>query len=96
MKTYEEFQNEMILRDYLAVDRTHLANERTLLAYTRTCIGLFATGVALINFIDHAVLTFFGYAFIIISPIIFIFGLYRFLKTMHRIKRGYYNAANIL
>ena len=43
----------MILRDYLAADRTYLANERTLLAYIRTCVGLFATGAALIHFIEN-------------------------------------------
>ena len=48
----------MILRDYLAVDRTHLANERTFLAYIRTCLGLFATGAALINFVENGVLVF--------------------------------------
>ena len=46
----------MILRDYLATDRTHLANERTFLAYIRTCVGLFATGAALINFVENNVL----------------------------------------
>ncbi len=35
-RVYKFNKDEMILRDFLAVDRTLLANERTLLAYIRT------------------------------------------------------------
>ena len=80
----------MILRDYLAVDRTHLANERTFLAYIRTCIGLFATGAALINFVENNILIFFGYIFIVVSPALFIFSFWRLIRTIHKIKK-YYN-----
>jgi len=79
----------MILRDYLAVDRTNLANERTFLAYIRTCIGLFATGAALINFVENGVLVFCGYIFIMLSPVVFIFGLWRFIKTANKVKKYY-------
>lgn len=34
-RVYKFNKDEMILRDFLAVDRTLLANERTLLAYIR-------------------------------------------------------------
>ena len=37
-------KDEMITRDYLALDRTELANSRTLLAYIRTAIAVFAAG----------------------------------------------------
>lgn len=47
---YHNFdQDEMILRDWLALDRTILANERTLLAYIRTSIALLATGGVIIK-----------------------------------------------
>ncbi|MCL2773848.1 MAG: DUF202 domain-containing protein [Oscillospiraceae bacterium] len=88
-KEYEKLQNELILRDHLAINRTVLANERTLLAYIRTCLGFFATGTALINFIHSFVLEFLGYIFIVAPGIIFIFGLYRFLKIKYKIKRIY-------
>ncbi|MGN0027609.1 MAG: DUF202 domain-containing protein, partial [Clostridium sp.] len=39
---YNFKKEEMILRDFLAADRTLLANERTLLAYIRTGISLLA------------------------------------------------------
>ena len=41
--------NEQLLRDRLAMDRTTLANERTLLAYLRTAIMLAATGGTLLS-----------------------------------------------
>jgi putative membrane protein len=79
----------MILRDYLAIDRTGLANERTFLAYIRTCVGLFATGAALINFVENDVLVFIGYIFIILSPVLFVFGFWRFIRMMRKIKKYY-------
>lgn len=89
LKNQEKFQNEMILRDYLATDRTYLANERTFLAYIRTCVGLFATGAALINFVDNDNLVCLGYIFIISSPVLFIFGFWRFIKMICKIKKYY-------
>ncbi|HOX07769.1 MAG TPA: DUF202 domain-containing protein [Planctomycetota bacterium] len=48
---YAQFQNdELILRDELAIDRTLLANERTLLAYLRSAIGLLIAGVTIMHF----------------------------------------------
>jgi putative membrane protein len=41
--------SSLILRDYLALDRTRLANERTMLAYARTAIMLFVSGVTLLK-----------------------------------------------
>ena len=79
----------MILRDYLATDRTHLANERTFLAYIRTCIGLFATGAALINFVENAALVIFGYIFIILSLVLFLYGFSRFIRMVRKIKKYY-------
>ncbi|MGQ9732369.1 MAG: YidH family protein [Candidatus Zipacnadales bacterium] len=41
---------QLILRDFLAIDRTTLANERTLLAYIRTGLALLAAGFSFIQF----------------------------------------------
>jgi putative membrane protein len=46
-------QNELILRDELAVDRTLLANERTLLAYLRSAVSLAIAGVSIIHFSEQ-------------------------------------------
>lgn len=48
---YSRFeQDELILRDELAVDRTLLANERTLLAYLRSGVALLIAGVSIMHF----------------------------------------------
>ena len=64
MKGYKEFHDEMILRDYLAYDRTRLALSRTFLAYMRTVIGLFASGAGLIVLQNRRVFEIIGYLFI--------------------------------
>lgn len=72
---------KLILRDYLARDRTKLAVERTFLAYVRTALGLFSAGVACIKFIeDNAIIYYLGYAMLIISPIVLIIGIIQFIK----------------
>lgn len=40
----------MILRDYLATDRTGMANERLLLAYIRTALAALGGGAAVVQF----------------------------------------------
>lgn len=48
---YSRFKNEnLVLRDELAIDRTILANERTLLAYLRSAVALLLAGVSIIQF----------------------------------------------
>lgn len=76
----------MILRDFLAVDRTDLANEGTLLAYMRTFIGLLVSGVGFIEFVDDKFLVVIGYCLSVISPFVLLLGLYRFLRIRIRIK----------
>ncbi len=54
-KTYSQFkENELILRDELAIDRTLLANERTLLAYLRSGVALTIAGVSIMNFAEQS------------------------------------------
>jgi len=51
---YSKFSNdELILRDELAVDRTLLANERTLLAYLRSAVSLALAGVSIMHFSEQ-------------------------------------------
>lgn len=54
---------EIILRDYLAIERTRLANERTLLSYIRSSLYLLLASIAIFqlkdfpNFIYLAILS---------------------------------------
>ncbi len=70
--------SKLILRDYLAIDRTILANQNTFLAYIRTALTLFAAGLTFIKFFDSRVLEYIGWAFIPIGVITFVVGLIRY------------------
>lgn len=86
---YRIYENEdMILRDCLAADRTLLANERTYLAYLRTMVGLLAAGIGLIKYLDGSLMVqLLGWLFIIGSIVTFYYGTKRFLGTKYPLKR---------
>ena len=86
LKSYNTFRDEMILRDYLALDRTILANERTLLAYLRTFIGTFSAGIAMTRFLDILLTDIIGYIFVIVSPLFVIFGVIRYFRISNKLK----------
>lgn len=51
---YSRFDDdELILRDELAIDRTLLANERTLLAYLRSGVALVIAGISIMHFANE-------------------------------------------
>lgn len=76
---YSNFSEEkLILRDYLAIDRTILANERTYLAYIRTALALFIAGVSFINFFDSFLIVIVGWMFIPLGVVIFFIGSMRY------------------
>lgn len=63
--TYRE--KELILRDYLAIDRTLLANERTFLSYIRTAVTVFIAALSLIKFFENPILEFLGWILLFIA-----------------------------
>jgi putative membrane protein len=81
---------EVILRDYLAIERTRLANERTLLSYIRSSLYLLLGGIAffqLKNFPDFKYLAILALVF---SAIFFLIGIYRFTVLKKSLKKLYY------
>jgi len=75
-------KNSIILRDYLARDRTILANRRTLLSFVRTSLGLISAGVAMVKLLDKG--TFFytlGFIFCVLSPIVLVWGIISTIKV---------------
>ena len=85
----EKLMDKLILRDYLAMDRTNLANERTFLAYVRTAIMLFISGVTLLKLFElNVVMTILGYALIPISVSVAIVGYIRFLNVRKKIRQA--------
>ncbi|MDO4548972.1 MAG: DUF202 domain-containing protein [Clostridia bacterium] len=85
MENYERFRDQMILRDYLARDRTALANERTLLAYIRTFIGFIAAGAGLIKLFDDRLSFVSGTVMICISPLFLILGFIKYHRTRKKL-----------
>ncbi len=85
---YVEFQREdMILRDWLALDRTVLANKRTFLAYGRTAIALMALGIAFIKLISHQFFEIAGFVLIAVGTVVFFVGLREFVTNSRRFRQ---------
>ena len=77
------------LTDNLAIDRTKLANERTFLAYFRTFIVLLSSGFAIVKLDILAEIKWLGYILVIISPIIFLIGVIRYVYVKRNIQKYY-------
>ena len=85
---YSEFDpDQLILRDYLAIDRTLLANQRTFLAYVRTTVLLAVSGVTLIKLFLH--ITFLlglGYCLLVVSGVTLVVGAINYLWMKKKIR----------
>jgi len=83
-------EKRIILRDYLAIDRTILSNQNTFLAYIRTALTLFVAGLTFIKFFDQAIIETVGWVFIPLGVTTFIIGTIRYnriRKVLSRIGR---------
>lgn len=76
--------------DELAVERTRLANERTFLAYFRTFIVFLSSGFAILELSVLEEIMNIGYGLVIIAPLMFLVGFFRFLYVRKQIRRHYY------
>lgn len=82
-------KDEIILRDYLAMERTTLANERTLLSYIRSSLYLLVGGIALLKLENFENLHLLGYLSLILTVCFVVIGLYRYQKLKSRLKVYY-------
>ncbi len=83
---YARFQqDELILRDELAIDRTLLANENTLLAYLRSALTLVIAGITFIHFFSESWLLWLGIALIPLGLGVGLFGGWRFRRMQRSI-----------
>lgn len=80
-------EEQTMLRDRLALDRTKLANERTLMAYIRTALATLAVGGTLVQFFDSTASTVTGWAFITSGLFMLGIGVWRFQSVAARLKR---------
>lgn len=81
---------ELILRDYLALERTRLANERTLLSYSRTSLYMLLGGIAFLQLQDFTKIRWIGYLAIGLSVVFILIGVLRYLQIEKRLQK-YYN-----
>jgi putative membrane protein len=83
---------EVILRDYLAIERTRLANERTLLSYIRSSLYLLIGGMAFFQLKDFPNFQYLGILSLVFSSIFFVIGVYRFVLLKKSLKKLFYNS----
>jgi putative membrane protein len=86
-------KEEIILRDYLALERTKLANERTLLSYTRTSLYMLLGGIAFLQLEEFRSIRVAGYLALGLSVVLIAIGLYRYFQIKRRLSR-YYKSNN--
>lgn len=78
----------MILRDFLANDRTLLANERTLLAYIRTALVMLGLGITMVKLLaDAPTMVMIGWALFPSALMVFFFGIYRYIVVNKRLPK---------
>ncbi len=82
-------QENLILRDHLAIDRTLLANERTLLAYLRSGVALLVAGLTIINFATHTWILVLGIGCLPAGIVVSIVGSARYARINKTIKNLY-------
>lgn len=78
---YQRFvEDDLTLRDLLAVDRTVVANERTLLGYIRTTLALVLSGGSMVKFLDDPYLQMLGWLFLGCGVPVMVVGLWRYRR----------------
>lgn len=80
-------RDELITRDWLAIDRTRMANERTFLAYFRTFVVILSSGIAILKVEIFEEMYGLGIFFLVMAPIILAVGIGRFLYVKRHIRK---------
>lgn len=76
---------DLVLREFLAIERTKLANERTLLTYIRTALYFLVAGSTLGYVIDSPFWNTMGWPLIITGVVVAILGSLRFIRVSRKI-----------
>lgn len=87
-----DFENkeDIILRDYLALERTRLANERTLLSYIRGAIYLLLGGITFLQLEGFEGIDWVGYLSLCMSVVLMSIGIIRFYQLKRRLESKYF------
>lgn len=90
MKNENLSEQDLIVRDYLARQRTYLANDRTLLSFIRTSLYFLVSGTALmeVNALSHV--RELGYLAFGLSLATLGIGIFSFFRVKKKLKKHYY------
>lgn len=86
-----DLEKELIIRDYLARQRTTLSNSRTLLSFIRTSLYFLVSGTALFEVRELRHVRELGYLAFGLSFVFLIVGITNYFKVRKRLKRNIYN-----
>ncbi len=90
-KIVPDYKNreKIILRDFLALERTTLANERTLFSYIRTSLYLILGGIAFWKMESLETIQWLAYLSFGISFLMIVYGLVRYFKLKRKLQKFY-------
>lgn len=86
-----DLEQELIVRDYLAIQRTSLANERTLLSYIRTSLYFLVSGTALFEVNNLSHVRELGYVAFGLSIAFISIGILNYFRIKKKLRKGYYS-----
>ncbi|MEX1000879.1 MAG: DUF202 domain-containing protein [Crocinitomicaceae bacterium] len=89
LKSTYKNQEKIILRDFLAMERTTLANERTLFAYLRAGLYLIIAGFAFLKLKDFSEIKWLSYTMFGFSAVLIIYGMNRYIILKRKLKVFY-------
>lgn len=92
----KKFENKekIILRDFLAMERTSLANERTLFSYIRASLYMAIGGVAIIEYEGFSSFSWLAYTVFGLSGLLIFIGVFRYRRLKKKLST-YYRSMNI-
>jgi len=85
---------DLVLREFLAIERTKLANETTLLAYVRTGLYFLVAGSTLGHVVGTDFWKVVGTPLIVLGVIIVFLGIVRFIRLRKSIEASKNNIGN--
>lgn len=85
---------DLVLREYLAIERTKLANETTLLAYIRTGLYFLVAGSTLGHLLATEFWRIVGPPLVVVGLIIMVLGIIRYLRLRKAIEASKKNVGN--
>lgn len=77
---------DLILRERLAIQRTHLANQTTFLSFLRTAMYFFVAGLSIESFFRFEETHLVMLLFFFVAIVLVLYGLFNFVKNRRQIQ----------